>query len=126
MTSVKSTNPVIDCLVWQLLDSAYPISGFTHSSSCEAALQIHHINNPYDIIHYITNIIQQTASTTIPIMERIYQCVHSDTDSGTHSHSDSHSDSAYRDDVTTRTTHHHQMHLKIDIDRYLEMDTLYS
>lgn len=66
-------------LLWQLLDSAFPISGFSHSAGAEAYYQTHHLHTPQQLVNFLTSAVQQLSTTTVPIITATHQCIDAQT-----------------------------------------------
>lgn len=60
-------------VVWQLCDSAFPTGGFAHTGGLEAAWQAGWIPSPDALNRYICTQIQQTASSTGPLVAAVHR-----------------------------------------------------
>ena len=57
-----------DWLVWQVVDSAFPIGLFAHSWGLEAAWQAGHVDGDAALRRFLTESIQQTGWSALPLM----------------------------------------------------------
>jgi len=71
---VNSVNPVSssaaenDWLVWQLMDSSFPIGGFAHSLGLEAAWQHGEVRNRTELVSFIEAGLQQLGHAALPFV----------------------------------------------------------
>ena len=62
-----------DWLAWQVVDSAFPVGVFAHSWGLEAAWQAGHVDGEAALRRFVTESIQQTGWSTLPIMSAAYR-----------------------------------------------------
>lgn len=71
--SKDSSPEVCPWLIWQLVDSAFPVGAFAHSGGLEAAVQLGLVRDPRDVANYISASLRSCATLFGPVIVRILQ-----------------------------------------------------
>jgi len=64
----NSASPVLDWLLWQLMDSAFPTGGFAHSLGLEAAWQHGEVRNRTELVAFIEAGLHQLGHAALPFV----------------------------------------------------------
>ena len=62
-----------DWLVWQVVDSAFPVGVFAHSWGLEAACQAGHVDDEAALRRFLQESIRQTGWSALPLMSSAYR-----------------------------------------------------
>lgn len=69
----SSRPEVCPWLIWQLVDSAFPVGAFAHSGGLEAAVQLGRVRDPHDVATYISTSMRSNATLFGPVIIRVLQ-----------------------------------------------------
>jgi urease accessory protein len=66
-------NPADDWLIWQLIDSAFPIGGFAHSGGLEAAVQAGIVRSAETLVGFVELQLSAAARATAPFFLAVHR-----------------------------------------------------
>ncbi|GIW75827.1 MAG: urease accessory protein UreF [Phycisphaerae bacterium] len=69
----SSPKEVCPWLIWQLIDSAFPVGAFVHSGGLESAVQLGQVRDPQDVATYISTSLRSNATLFGPVIVKVLQ-----------------------------------------------------
>ena len=73
MADARTTGAPIDLLVWQIVDSAFPTGGFSHSWGLESAWQHAEVPNPAALAVFVGDAVRQAGRSALPFVNAAHR-----------------------------------------------------